>query len=512
MKKLILLYLISSSVTSLNAQDSLYSKVLYNNSGYKGYAVKTDANSNIVHVGMTNYNYGAFSLLDSLGNILNASQYTVDGQPSSNFEFHDVEALSDGNYLAVGTVMLQNFGVNVGVIAKLSNSGSVIWSKGVYPQAPVFFNCSAVMESSENTYWIAGSDVQSGEMVIAELDTDGTTLQVSSYKNSGIRFNVENIMEYDANTVLFSGYALDNSGIPQGMVFATDNMGMLLWSNIKPNYKFYDMGMDNNTIRIAAFCNGSPAKIGIVSVLPAGTFTTIQEADYFSKIPEAVDMAHIKDSSYLISSGNNFDSRLDFMHVGQTIAEQKNYMGLATDVTSREHNGAYISAYGPIYGVKSASWYAIPHGNIVRTDSMLTINDCTFGEGTLPTIVSGLSDQTMTFTSITSASIMDMLINQSPNDLNDSISCVDFYSGINENTYKNINVYPNPSNGSISIDLEGAEGMITILDPQGKTVLNAKLGANTSTVNIGSLSEGMYLYVIEDLKHQVIGKGKLIRN
>src|SRR6218665_896060 len=120
MKKILLLSILLFQLQQSIAQDSLYSKVLHNTNGYKGLAIKVDADLNIAQVGMTNFNNASFSLLDSLGNILSASQYAIDGQPASNFEFHDVETLSDGNYLAVGTVMLQNFGVNVGVVTKLS--------------------------------------------------------------------------------------------------------------------------------------------------------------------------------------------------------------------------------------------------------------------------------------------------------------------------------------------------------------------------------------------------------
>ncbi len=507
MKKLLLLSILTASISQ--AQDSLYSKVIYNTDGYKPFAVNVDANANLAQVGTTNFNNAAFSLLDSLGNVLSASQYVIDGQPFNNFEFHDVEPLSDGNYLAVGTAMLQNFGVNVGIVAKLSSSGTVIWSKGVYPQAPMFFSCNAVMESSENSYWIAGSDEQSGEMVIAELDTDGTTLQVNSYKNSGLRFKVEDIMEYDSNTIVFSGSTADNGGTPQGLVFATDNMGMLLWNNTHPNYKFYDLGLDNNTIRIASYSNSN--KIGIVSLLPGGSFTNVQETDGTGNAFEDIDMAHIKDSSYVISSNTGFDSRLDLLSIGWPTINRISYMGLVTDVTSREHKGAYVNAYGPIYGIKSTSWFAVPHGNIVRTDSLLTITNCSWGEEISVATTTVLSDQSMTFTAITNASIMDLLINQSANDADDSLSCVDFYSGIDENTKNTMTIYPNPTNSEFTVQFENkASGTLTVMDTQGKVVLTLEI-ENYAVVNISDLKSGIYLYSFVNKDNQRVTNGKLIK-
>lgn len=509
MKKLLLFSLISLCASSSIAQDSLYSKVLHNNGGYKGFAIKVDDDSNVAQVGMTNFNNASFSLLDSLGNILNDSQYTIDGQPFSNFEFHDVAALSDGNYLVVGTVMLQNFGVNVGIAAKLSASGTVIWSKGIFPQAPIYFSCNAVIESSENSYWIAGSDDQSGEMVIAELDTDGTTLQVNSYKNNGLRYRVEDILEYNMDTLVFSGYTSDNSNVHQGLVFATDNAGTVLWNNVLPNHQFYDLGTDNSMIRIASFS----AKVGIVSVQPGGAFTTLHQMDELANVPENMDMAKLKDSTYVITSTTGFDSNIDMIEIGNALAGRSSYMGMVTDVASRENKGAYINAYGPIYGIKSTSWFAIPHGNIVRTDSLLTLPNCSWGENPVLALTSALTDQTMSFTSITDASIMDLLILQSDNDLDDSVSCVDFYSGINENGIAEINLYPNPANSKITIELAAeASGIMTILDLHGKVVLSIVIDQNTAILDISSLNKGMYVYSFINKESQTVTNGKLIKN
>jgi len=509
MKKLLLLSLISASISAVQAQDSLYSKVLYNTNGYKGLAIKVDANANVAQVGLANYSNASFSLLDSLGNVLNASQYAVDGQPFSNFEFHDLAVLSDGNYLAVGTVMLQSFGVNVGVVAKLSSTGTVIWSKGVYPQAPVFFACNAVIESSENSYWIAGSDEQSGEMVIAELDTDGTTLQVNSFKNSGIRYKVEDILEYDSNTIVFSGYTLDNGGTSQGLVFATDNTGMLLWNNLLPNNKFYDLGADNSSIRIASV--SSDAKLGIASLSSSGTFTSIQNTS-FGGNQENVSMTKIKDSTYAVACNFNFSSDVDVIEIGNTLANRSSIMGMVTDVTSREHKGIYINAHGPIYGIKSSNWFAVPHGNLIRTDSLLTITDCGWGESQILETITAITDQTMTFTAITNASLMDLLINQSTNDLNDSISCVDFYSGIGENGENFLNIYPNPANSEINIQfVSKSSGILTLMDAQGKVVLTVEIDEINTIANITSLTNGLYFYSFVNRENQQVANGKLIK-
>lgn len=508
MKKILLLSFAFSSALSTFAQDSLYSKVYYVQNGYKSLALDVDGNSNIAQVGYTNYNDAAFSYLDSLGNILSSSQYTIDGQPANSFEFRDVTALSDGNFLAVGTVQLQNFGVNVGVVAKLTSTGTVVWSKGVYPQAPIYFGCSASLESSENTYWIAGSDDQSGEMVISELDTDGTVLDVWSYKNAGLRFKISDIIEHGSDTLVFSGYTLDNGGTAQGMVFSTDNTGTLLWNNVKPGYRFFQLEEDSSAIRIA--CSGN-SNIGIASLTPSGNFTTLQETSLMAGGAENISIANIQDSTYALSYSDGFQSIIQKIGIGTAVRENFYYMGILNDLVERENKGLYISGFGPIYGVKSL-WFPDPHGNLVRTDSTLSLGNCGNSYGSQTETIGMLSNSTMSFTSVTDASIMDLLINQTNCALLDSISCVDFYSGINEENAELITLYPNPASEKVSIHFNTLiSGKLRFMDSKGQIVLETEVNENTE-LNVSALAGGIYFYELINSNNQVKAHGKLIKN
>jgi hypothetical protein len=128
-------------------------------------------------------------------------------------------------------------------------------------------------------------------------------------------------------------------------------------------------------------------------------------------------------------------------------------------------------------------------------------------------LTTALTDQTMTFTSITSASIMDLLINQSDNDLADSISCVDFYSGIDENVGNKITLYPNPVNEKVTVELTGkANGTLTILDLNGKVILSAEVLQSTMIIDLSALNNGIYVYSFMNKEDQTVTNGKLIKN
>ncbi|MBC8884557.1 T9SS type A sorting domain-containing protein [Flavobacterium piscinae] len=70
--------------------------------------------------------------------------------------------------------------------------------------------------------------------------------------------------------------------------------------------------------------------------------------------------------------------------------------------------------------------------------------------------------------------------------------------GVNTNLSVNdfdaslIKFYPNPTNGLVTISLP-ENAMITLTDLSGKQVLAQQAEAGESTINLGSLSSGMYL-------------------
>jgi len=79
---------------------------------------------------------------------------------------------------------------------------------------------------------------------------------------------------------------------------------------------------------------------------------------------------------------------------------------------------------------------------------------------------------------------------------------VDICTGVNENTsFNNVNIYPNPTNGLVHINLRNNNGSInyTISTIEGRIVnQESNVTTNKMTVNLNNESKGIYFLRIED--------------
>jgi hypothetical protein len=63
---------------------------------------------------------------------------------------------------------------------------------------------------------------------------------------------------------------------------------------------------------------------------------------------------------------------------------------------------------------------------------------------------------------------------------------------------ENVNIFPNPNNGSFTIDLENTENaVVKIYIISGQLILQKILAENTTKIDLTKHSKGMYLVKIE---------------
>ncbi|QNL21399.1 T9SS type A sorting domain-containing protein [Hyphobacterium sp. CCMP332] len=89
-------------------------------------------------------------------------------------------------------------------------------------------------------------------------------------------------------------------------------------------------------------------------------------------------------------------------------------------------------------------------------------------------------------------------------DYSDTISVV---SGINEEEYNSLKVYPNPASSQINFEFsERAEGIIQIFDIRGVKIRSIKIDSKSELLDVSSWNEGVYIYRIENERGVVNGK------
>lgn len=83
-----------------------------------------------------------------------------------------------------------------------------------------------------------------------------------------------------------------------------------------------------------------------------------------------------------------------------------------------------------------------------------------------------------------------------------------FYSEISEiKLFKNVTIYPNPSNGNFTLAIEefkDSEYNLNIIDVTGKTVHSELIYSSQSTINLNKVSKGIYFVQLSDGSNKVV--------
>lgn len=71
----------------------------------------------------------------------------------------------------------------------------------------------------------------------------------------------------------------------------------------------------------------------------------------------------------------------------------------------------------------------------------------------------------------------------------------------------NVNLYPNPTKGSVNIDLNNLTNVsVSVYDLNGRSILNQELSVNENSIDISNLQSGMYLFKIKSQEGEIVKK------
>ncbi len=79
-------------------------------------------------------------------------------------------------------------------------------------------------------------------------------------------------------------------------------------------------------------------------------------------------------------------------------------------------------------------------------------------------------------------------------------------SAINENEIATTQVYPNPAQNVINVNFSGNNGTATIVDMQGRTIMQTPLNNANSTISTESLTNGLYFVIVEGDNARTVNK------
>lgn len=421
---------------------------------------------------------------------------------------HDIKAISDTGYVAVGSIYSNSASNYVMWLAKLDISGDTIWtlSFGTVNSG----QGKSVQETSDGGYIAAGITGNVGGLFLnfylIKTDVNGNVLWDKSIGGGGTD-HPWSIKQTNDGGYIVCGSSDSFLGNTNVLLVKTDSLGNLLWSKTfggtDLEFSYSVLQTNDGGYIVAGKTKSFGAGAYDVYLIKTDSSGNLQWSksyggandDLANNVQQTVDGGYILTGLSLSfsSSANVYAIKTDSLGIVQW---SKAYGGSGADggYSSKETvDGGYIfSGYTWSYGLTDADIY------LIKTDAIGNAGCNTTTPATItgnPTYA-GIS-QTLTASSV--GSLHTAIITVGNGGI-DSMLCTTV--GINNIELNNIfAVSPNPTNGSFTINFNRTitKGEIDIYNSLGKIVYSNALNNEKSMVLIlGNLLDGLYFVKVFD--------------
>lgn len=508
--KILLFSLLIISTTSY-AQDSLYSKVIVSTTN--NYSVESgslDKYHNIGQTGLTQ-TQGFFTYLDSLGNILHNQYYSVSND-NNQTHFDQIISSSDDRFVLCGSSYLNSTNKWIGNLTKVDSTGSIIWSKQLKGTNGNSFNLMDVSESADSTYLTIGVDLEDFNAAFFEIDRNGNTVNSFTLTSSSGYFTFTGILEISDTSMILIGSEDTPFQDPKAIIICCSKTGSIYWTNSVNNATFTKGEQGTQSIWIPTRYN---YELAITSIDKSGQFNSLTTYGSYNLSTNDAEICVIKDSIVILSYGENHVPNSILL---KTVIGSTNYSMLypyfcPTDLIKRENEGIYVLGTGPLYGIKKTN--SFDHSSIVRMDSTFSESICISNNGSTNAINVPVTNSPLTTISTGAAgSVANLDLVSEVAGLNTYLGCVDFLGSLDENEANFLSIYPNPGNGTLTIDnLSNQLCRVVIRNSLGVSLHQEKLMLSNQSVDLSELAAGWYVIELVELENENrLGKQVYIKN
>lgn len=508
--KTFFIFLLFICGTSL-AQDSLYSEVIVSSTDH--YSSRAGSLDKYHYIGQTGFtsSFGFFTYLDSLGTILHNQTYSVSGDNNST-QFHQLIASSDDKFVLCGSSLLISTNKWIGNLTKVDSTGAVIWSKQLEGVNAHSFQLTDVSESTDSTYLTVGVDLEDYNAAFFEIDRNGNTLNSFTLTSSAGYFSFTRILEISDTSMLLIGSENPPFQNPKAIVICCSKTGTIYWTNSIDNASFSDGEQGTDAVWLATKYGYD---LAVASISRSGQFNSLTTYGFSNSYTDNARICVIKDSTILLSYGESHVSMAVLLKtvVGSTAVSQLFPEFFPTDLVKREHDGAYVLGNGPIYGIKSNNLF--DHSSLIRIDSSFSSNLCLMDNGPGNAADVPINNNALISINVGAAGSVNNLnlLSESAN-LTKYIGCVDFYGSLDENASNFLSIYPNPGNGTLTIENTSNQiCQLLLRNSMGALLHEEKLMHTHQSVDLSKLATGYYVLELVELETgSRLGKQVYVKN
>ncbi|MDD3739606.1 MAG: T9SS type A sorting domain-containing protein [Bacteroidales bacterium] len=509
------IYLIIISIiivsTSAFAQETTFSKKI----GYSSYIyVNSTASSFENGQLMAGHAEGKGLVVntDSFGDQIWSYTYS---EPEGTIDMHFKEIIScvDSTFFITGYSFCNSESQSA-VCAKISDDGSVIWSKEYNANNACMTHISFAQQTNDNGYIVLGQTHSVGSLLsyifIAKLTSEGNIqwskqLRIGNNANYGDRV----IQTSDGNLILV-GYMADYPAYsPFSFLIKLSSSGNILWSK-KYEVPANPSSYSGNDIEYDDSCyvcclRGTIVKVdSIGNVLSCKKASSIENPDEFVKLSRLIKTY---DDGYIYLSESNSNCNIIKEDSLENVLWGKNVILNLYDFISTFDNGIILVGGNPSYKNQETIY---EDNGIIKIDSIGNGQNCMeqanyfFEEETI-----NVSD--MEIEIIDGATMNTFTSSRETIELLFSDGCLEPYTFEDNLVLENcFDIFPNPNDGVFEIkNITDKRLYLIIYDISGQKLLEKSFNYENNTIDCSFLKNGIYYYSIY-YSHRIIKSDKFI--
>lgn len=505
-----LLILVSLGSIRIQAQESLFTRVIYDsNNGLSTYATSIAPDNGIYCAGFNYTNSGFIFRTDAAG--LNVWSKSISAD-NAQVILTDVKTLPDSTFITSGLIQKQDQCYIL--ILKWSSSGDTLWSR-VLPLE----GCSYVtrINTAENdTFIVSGSTVTYGDENITKAyavcaDYNGNLHWGSYYTGSGLGIYANSVAVLPDGNFEIAGYYYLNeqAWVEHWLSIRTDQNGNLIRALSMPgeiNYNLnraYDLlAIDDGVVYYSQVSGCGLLKLSYSDELMWARKYGFSNYSLYTEMKGK--LIRTRDHGFAVNSS-------DYMCItNESGIPQKSYNIFmdVTDFNQRQDSGFIFSGNGPLLGVLTFPQY-IPHIGLYTIDSDGNSLDCIYDgfiqwEDFIPEFDSIEVQQS----SMEPFSQLPLQIDLY--ELGNDSSCVAMIgkTELNLTPENSVKVWPNPASEFIRVEIGALQSRqsagMDIFNACGTKVWSGNITTSESRlINISPFAPGIY-FIVCNVQDQLV--------
>jgi len=524
MKKLLFIVLINlllSFTSVLNAQQDTFSRVLFDSAQYgiQAYSVVPTFDNCYLIAGDESHQNGLIIKVDSTGNVLwNKTFSNSNTIYNSDIFFSNIISTKDSCFVIVGFTYDSISSHRDALCLKIDSNGDTLWLKTIgYNDND--FRTYSVQQTNDSGYIMTGyasnyNTTPNYKIFVAKLDMLGNLQWSNIILGGNYNSTAYSIKQTPDSAYILTGYMTNLFSYEHNVILIKlSQTGAILWSkryyNPAHGYcKGYDLEITGNGFLILFLLDYHIVLLetdfsgNILWQKSYNQFIGSMYYEYSTKFMKTSDSCFV-----LVSIG--FDGGLTKIDSVGNLIWSKSLNLMATDVVNSNSHGFFIIGNGPVSGVKG-NQISSPQIGIIQTDSIGNAYKCVYSMNLNP-IIDTILSTSATFSSVSGGIENTIHPIISSEVLLSYNGCISYFGSINEiSNEKNISVFPNPSNGVFTFNIEmEKEVQVIIYNSIGENIYQSKFYNQEFEIDLSSKPEGVYLvkFICEDF----VGVKKIVK-